>query len=653
MILVLPVLYAGSFGILLVESGFVAVVAMRAATGVWLQGVASPGWETLVNIVPAAQRDQTRAFMNGGPAQVGTAIAGVVALVGQQALTPRQFAAIGLVASLLTIVVIRGIRRSYSHALVDALRAGRPQVFESPSAPYTPMELTVDAEATRALSLSMRSTDVRVRRLAFQLAADVPGAAARPSGILAGVDDADPIVRLAAVRALDPAIPAERDAVGRSIEDPDPSVAAAAAARATGLGDDRGATRLRALLDVDDAGARRAVLDQLDLATAETAAEFAGALVDDPSVEVRTAALERLAEAAPARVVASALRGLGDANAAVRIAAGRALGRAGAPAVAPVLSALEDPHAVDGAIEAARRLRADGEQDQVRAFVRGAAVRATRDHVTAGGLPADTAVAALLREAILERGRDAARSGLWAAAIVGPRREAMHLAIENLDGTPAQRANALETLDAVGEPALVRPLLVLWEPKRGPANDGDALTRALQDEDPLIRGCAELLARREGDTMKTSTAAFSLIERVIFLQKVPMFAGLTPADLERVADIAEERGYADGESIAAEGERGDELHIVVDGVVRVVQGRDGSEHELARRAEGEVVGEMSLLTHTPRMASLVASGPTRTIRIGHREFESMLRERPDVALAVMRVLAHRLAERPDPVGPVS
>jgi CRP-like cAMP-binding protein len=56
------------------------------------------------------------------------------------------------------------------------------------------------------------------------------------------------------------------------------------------------------------------------------------------------------------------------------------------------------------------------------------------------------------------------------------------------------------------------------------------------------------------------------------------------------------------------------------------------------------VGEMSLITHAPRIASLVADGPVRTIRIGRREFESMLRERPDVALGVMRVLAQRLSE---------
>ena len=120
MVLVLPVLYAGAFGILLLGSGFVTLVALRFAVGAWLQGVASPGWETLVNVVPENRRDQTRAFLNGGPTQVGTVIAGVVALVGRDVLTPRQFALIGLVAAALTVIATWSIRRSYVDALVDA-----------------------------------------------------------------------------------------------------------------------------------------------------------------------------------------------------------------------------------------------------------------------------------------------------------------------------------------------------------------------------------------------------------------------------------------------------------------------------------------------------------------------------------------------------
>ena len=144
--------------------------------------------------------------------------------------------------------------------------------------------------------------------------------------------------------------------------------------------------------------------------------------------------------------------------------------------------------------------------------------------------------------------------------------------------------------------------------------------------------------------MSRSPTAISVIERVLILRQVPLFAELSPADLERVAQVAEERGYADGETIAREGELGDELHVVTDGVIRVVADLGGSEREIARRSAGDIVGEISLITRDPRIASLVADGVVRTIRIGHTEFESMVRERPDLAIGVMRVLALRLAE---------
>ena len=154
--------------------------------------------------------------------------------------------------------------------------------------------------------------------------------------------------------------------------------------------------------------------------------------------------------------------------------------------------------------------------------------------------------------------------------------------------------------------------------------------------------------------MTRSLTSTSVIERVLILRQVPLFADLGPTDLERIARVAEEQGYADGETIAPEGEFGDDLHVVTEGVIRVVEDLGGTaEREIARRAAGEVVGEISLITQSPRVASLVADGAVRTIRIGHREFESMVRERPDLALGVMRVLALRLAEstRASELGP--
>jgi CRP-like cAMP-binding protein len=146
--------------------------------------------------------------------------------------------------------------------------------------------------------------------------------------------------------------------------------------------------------------------------------------------------------------------------------------------------------------------------------------------------------------------------------------------------------------------------------------------------------------------MTRALATLSDIERVLFLRKVPIFAGLSPQDLMRVAAVAEERAFVDEETIAGQGEPGDELHMVVEGEVRVMRAGSSSapEVELARRAPGDVVGEMALITQEPRMASLVASGDVRTLRVGRKEFEGVLRERPDTAIAVIRVLSLRLVE---------
>lgn len=646
MVIVLPVLYTAAFGVLLIASGFVILVALRFVIGLWLQGVASPAWETLNNVIPESTRDQTRAFLNGGPTQVGTVIAGVVALVGENALTPRQFALIGLIAAIATTIATVGIRRSYAGALGDALRAGRPQVFE-PSARSGPVPLDVDADAARVLEGALRSADMRERRLAYLAIADLP-VDVRQDAVLDGLGDDDPIVRLAAVRALEPSTTPGREALVSMVDDADAAVAAAAAARALDVRDDpRSETRLAELLSHPDAVTRHAATEQLALAPADRAATLAAERLSDPDEEVRAAALDVLADAAPSVVVEHALTAIGDPSPIVRRAAGQALGSAEGQAFERVLAALEDQRTADGAIEAVRAMP-KGDGDRTQEFVRRLAARSTADRELAAAISDRDEAGRLLRDAVLDRGRRVARSGLWGATLVARSRAEMETAIENLDGRPGQVANALETLEsAAADPALVRPLIALWESPDTGRRSGDGLSRALDDEDEFIRRCAEHVraAHEGGRTMPEPVAAISIIERVLFLRKVALFADLAPSDLERVARLAEERGYADGEVIAAEGELGEDLHIIVDGTIRVIQDRDGSERELARRTAGDVVGEMSIITQTPRVATLVADGPVRAIRLRHREFESMLRERPSVAMGVMRVLAYRLAER--------
>ena len=282
----------------------------------------------------------------------------------------------------------------------------------------------------------------------------------------------------------------------------------------------------------------------------------------------------------------------------------------------------------------------------------------------------------------------------------------MATAIDNLKSRdPNQRAYAMETLESIGELPIVRPLLSLWEAGEAtPARSDGWLAQLLQDSDAWLRACAalvaggsddpharDLLARiveSDTDTLVRETAAsamkgdlpvhtlqtLSLMERVLFLRRVPLFADLSPADLKHVAAIADERFFHDGDVIAWQGDPGDEMFIIVSGEVRVLEAADGGRPstlrvrsplpsvgdfagqaslrsaqdapgaEVARRRPGEFVGEMALISQGPRVASLVASGHVRVLCIDQKQFEGMLRERPEISLAVMRVLIARLKE---------
>ena len=139
-------------------------------------------------------------------------------------------------------------------------------------------------------------------------------------------------------------------------------------------------------------------------------------------------------------------------------------------------------------------------------------------------------------------------------------------------------------------------------------------------------------------------ATLSVMDRILFLQKVSLFASMSPSDLKRVASVATERYHRDGDVIAEQGESGEEMYIIVSGEVRVLVDDGGQDKEIARRTSGDAVGEMSIIAQEPRIATLAAHGDTRLLVIERKQFEGILRERPETGLAVMRVLIARLKE---------
>jgi hypothetical protein len=167
------------------------------------------------------------------------------------------------------------------------------------------------------------------------------------------------------------------------------------------------------------------------------------------------------------------------------------------------------------------------------------------------------------------------------------------------------------------------------------------------DSDSIVRDVAEkaLLGDQPMDTLAT----IPLMERILFLRRVPIFADLSPADLKQVAAITAEAIFSDGDILAHQGEPGDEMYIVVSGDVSVMMtsGDQKEAREVARRSSGDYVGEMAIISREPRIATLVASDTVRTLCIEQKKFEGILRERPEISLAMMRVLCRRLKEAND------
>jgi CRP-like cAMP-binding protein len=128
------------------------------------------------------------------------------------------------------------------------------------------------------------------------------------------------------------------------------------------------------------------------------------------------------------------------------------------------------------------------------------------------------------------------------------------------------------------------------------------------------------------------------------LRKVRFFEELTDDDLSRVAKIGQRRSYAaDDALVQRDSDRGG-LFVILSGRAQVEVG--GAVHDLA---SGDFFGEMALLGHTRRSASVTATEPVEALVIETIYFDPFLIQNPSVAVAILHGVVERLREVQDRV----
>ena len=134
------------------------------------------------------------------------------------------------------------------------------------------------------------------------------------------------------------------------------------------------------------------------------------------------------------------------------------------------------------------------------------------------------------------------------------------------------------------------------------------------------------------------------LDTMLHLRSVPMFDRLSPEDLLRVAMVATERTYEEGETLVREGEIGHAMFVIMAGTVVVLRRQaDGTERRMRTYGPGDHVGELAVLRDRPRAATLMADGgPVVALIIDGDGLTAILRERPEAAMAMLATLAERI-----------
>ncbi len=134
------------------------------------------------------------------------------------------------------------------------------------------------------------------------------------------------------------------------------------------------------------------------------------------------------------------------------------------------------------------------------------------------------------------------------------------------------------------------------------------------------------------------------------LHRAPLFADLDTASMTAIESELALMVLPGGTPLFRQGEAADAVYVVASGCLGVFRHEDGQGTEepglIAEITPGNIVGEMSLLSHTQRTRSVAALRDSEVWRLAQSSFEALTNRHPEVLPALMRNIAVRNAMGP-------
>jgi CRP/FNR family transcriptional regulator, cyclic AMP receptor protein len=119
------------------------------------------------------------------------------------------------------------------------------------------------------------------------------------------------------------------------------------------------------------------------------------------------------------------------------------------------------------------------------------------------------------------------------------------------------------------------------------------------------------------------------------ISALPLFSRVPKRQIRALAKLAWVVDHAPGEVIVQAGEQGNSMYLMLEGRARVV-----GKSRILR--PGDFFGEMALIDGGPRSATIIAASQVRVMMLQRRAFLKVLKQNPQIGLAIMETLAERV-----------
>jgi len=130
------------------------------------------------------------------------------------------------------------------------------------------------------------------------------------------------------------------------------------------------------------------------------------------------------------------------------------------------------------------------------------------------------------------------------------------------------------------------------------------------------------------------------------LQQVPIFKSLGKESIDFIIERLKFKTFEADETICKSGDPGDEMYIIITGVVNIVIYSDDGKHGqvVANLGSGDYFGEMALLTGETRSASVITTQKSEMFVLHKTDFDVILDKYPSISLSLGKIVSQRLRD---------